>query len=225
MSGWIHAILVGGGIGLFFASRQLEQWLKEREEQEKNANLKAFDKHFANPATQARFEKLRADDQASIWQAKSEIEQRKSVDLQEIRERYRHGLKGIWSTTEVIPMGCSYEFREDGTGLMIEYRGFGGWEVPFQWRSVGDWTVEIKFDFSPGYWERFAVEPEGDIESNDDADDDWEWVKYDFIVADLGYLRDRVVLCSAHDAKRYKESHSVIHDEWFGFRDCDGPLV
>ncbi len=232
MPEWIHAIIIGGGMGLFFAAREMEKWLKKSQEQNDQTQLTEFEKQSAYFAQQARQRTIEVSPLAPtkpltpklVFTTKTNLPK----DVEVFRERYRRGLTGGWSTTEIIPMGCSYMFNENGTGNLTEYSGFGGWDIPFQWRCVDDLVIEIKFDYPEGYFDRIdALPPFSDEnhEEEEDEDDEWERIEYDFILPQKGYCANEIVLCSAHDAKRYKENPDVIKDDWFGFRFCDGALT
>lgn len=237
MQEWLKALIIGVGSGLFFVARKMEKRMTAYEDQVAKDQLEKSENRSQKVAASTNYELHNNDFREKFRTSNSDFYSVDSTypqlptlvdkilegEPEKTRQKFRTGLNGIWSSNEIIPIGCSYNFRENGTGIKIEYGGFGGWEIPFQWRSVGDWSIEIKFDYPAGYWESFDrnSEVEGIAE---DKENEWEKFNYDFIVANLGYGK-QIVLCSAYDAQRFQESHEVIRDGWFGFDMCDGPLT
>ena len=181
----------------------------------------------------------------SILRKKLETE-RLSGKQQAFRERFHYTLEGWWGNLEVIPMGYHYHFRGDGTGVCIEYSGFAESEIPFEWRSVGDWVIEIKFDYSnyvrgiesipyeslsdaareaEDEWKRtlhdFLQNRSNQVE---DDEDEWETVAYDFVAANVGYYWD-VVLCEASIAERFRKDPKREKIPDLGLQGWDGALT
>ena len=101
-----------------------------------------------------------------------------------MREEFRHHLIGFWQTSELIPMGASYQFDADGSGFLEEYRGLGGERFALQWHSVGDWKIEVLIEYSQEYWREFHEEDEGPFEP---VENQWELIRYHFAIDDSGY--------------------------------------
>jgi hypothetical protein len=103
--------------------------------------------------------------------------------IEDARQRFAHSLVGRWSTAQGtfdIVMGEHWEFREDGTGRMVNTGSFGSprGETRFEWRQSGDFEIELKMgEYVPSYPDDVVkAEDYGD----EDVEDDWFRFRYHF---------------------------------------------
>lgn len=209
MPEWIHAILVGGGIGLFIALRELEKRAKKSQNQDNETQLTEFDKSSTYFTQQARQRSIAVAPFKPKVIANIMFKTDLPDNVDAFRERYRWTLQGRWENPEVVPYGYGYEFRADGTGAAFHYSGFSCEETPLQWRCPEDWVVEINIQYSP---------------DEDDDEEPWERIPYDFVVANTGY-GNSVVLCSKGIAQKFRAEPSSVEQNSLGLLNFDGPLV